>query len=93
MPQVQLNDQVFQAAQRRAAAGGYSSVDDYIADVVVQDLDESGDNLSHIFTPERIASLEQISAEIKAGGKTYSMDEVKEHFEDRRKAWLANHAS
>jgi hypothetical protein len=45
------------------------------------------------FTPEQISELERISAEIKAGGKTYSMAEVQEHFESRRKAWLADHAT
>jgi hypothetical protein len=35
------------------------------------------DELDHVFTPERIAELESISAEIKAGGKTYTMAEVR----------------
>lgn len=93
MAQIQLSDQIFQAAQRRAASGGYSSVDDYIADVVVQDLSEKPDHFDHLFTPERIAHLEKISADIKSGGKTYTMAEAKEHFENRRKAWLTNHAT
>ena len=44
MPQVQLNNQIFTAAQRKAATAGYASVDDYIADVVSHDLsEENGD--------------------------------------------------
>jgi len=92
MPQVQLNDKVFDAAQRRAADGGYTSVDEYIADVVIGDLN-GVENFDHLFTPERIAELETISAEIKAGGKTYTIDEAQEHFETKRKAWLEKHAS
>jgi hypothetical protein len=93
MAQIQLDDQVFKAAQRRAADGGYSSVDEYITDVVVHDLSEETDNFDSLFTPDRIAELDRVSAEIKAGGKTYSLAEATEHFENKRIAWLANHAS
>ena len=92
MPRVQLNDQIFDAAQRRAADEGYASVNEYIADVVTHDLSDA-ENFYHVFTPERLAELEKISAEIKAGGKTYSIDEVREHFATKRNAWLAKHAS
>jgi hypothetical protein len=92
MPQVQLNDQIFDAARRRAADGGYASVNEYIADVVTHDLSDA-ETFHHVFTPERLAELEKISAEIKAGGKTYSIDEVREHFATKRNAWLAKHAS
>jgi hypothetical protein len=52
---------------------------------------EESDNFDHVFTPVRIAALERISADIKAGSKTYTMAEVREHFEKRRKRWVANH--
>jgi len=93
MPQVQLDDQVFKVAQRRAAEAGYSSVDEYVADVVAHDGDDEADNFDHLFTPEALARLDRISADIRAGGKTYTMDEVREHFEKKRKAWLSNHGS
>jgi hypothetical protein len=93
MPEIQLNDQIFKVAQRRAADGGYSSVDEYIADIVVHDITEDADNFNDVFTPERLARLGEISAEIKAGGKTHTIAEVQEHFENKRKAWLANHVS
>jgi len=90
MPQVQLDDHVFKVAQRRAADAGYASIDQYVADVVVQDADT--DDVEYIFTPQVLAQLDQISNDIKAGGKTYTLDEVREHFESKRKAWLAKHA-
>jgi hypothetical protein len=93
MPEVRLDDQVFKVAQRRAADAGYSSVDEYIANVVIHDHSEESDTFDHIFTAERLTELENISAEINAGGKTYTVDEVRAHFENKRKAWLANHAS
>jgi hypothetical protein len=90
MPQIQLTDQIFDAARRRAADGGFSSVDEYIADVLVHDLGEDTDNFDRLFTPERTGHLEKISAEIKAGGKTYTVQEVEKHFENKRKVWLTN---
>ena len=94
MPQVQIDDQVFKAAQRRAADGGYSSVEAYITDVVVHDLTDDRDetpNLDHLFTPQVVTELEQISAKAKAGGKTYTSAEVGEHFRKRSNAWRENH--
>ena len=93
MPQIELTKQIFEAARRRAADVGFSSVDEYIADVLVHELGEDTDNFDRLFTPERTAQLEKNSSEIKAGGKTFTMQEVEEHFENKRKAWLANHSS
>src|ERR1700683_94466 len=93
--QVQLNEKLYKEAQRRAELAGFSSVDEYIADVVSQDLLEAGGedgNHDHLFTPQIIAELDQISAEIRAGGKTYTLDEVERHFEKKREEWLQNHA-
>ena len=95
MPPVQIDDQVFQAAQRRAADGGYSSVEAYITDVVVHDLasaDEETPNLDHLFTPQVIAELEQISARAQAGGTTYTSEEVREHFRRKSQAWVEDHS-
>lgn len=90
MQQVQLDDRLYKEAQRRAAEARFSSVDEYVADVVNDDLiganGEETPNLDHLFTPEVIADLDRISAEIKAGGKTYSSDEVREHFAKKRAA-------
>ncbi|HEY1685695.1 MAG TPA: hypothetical protein VGG19_13085 [Tepidisphaeraceae bacterium] len=93
MPQIQLADQIYKEAQRRAAEGGFSSVDDYVADVISQSIHQPAENYDHLFTPERIAHLDRISAAIKAGAKTYSTAEVQAHFEQKRKQWLDNHAS
>lgn len=93
MPAVQLDKNVFAAAQQRASEAGYPSVDDFVADVVAQSLCEETERFDHIFTPERTAELEQISAAIKAGARTYTAAEVEEHFERKRKEWLARHAT
>lgn len=96
MQQVQLDDRHYKEAQRRAAEAGFSSVDEYVAEMVNDDLTEGNGeetpNLNHLFTPEVIADLDRISAEIKAGGKTYSTDEVREHFKKKREECLQKHA-
>ncbi|HZK81705.1 MAG TPA: hypothetical protein VFC46_11570 [Humisphaera sp.] len=95
--QVQLTENLYREAQRRAIEGGFASVDEYVADVVSQDLvDDDGSepqNFDHLFTPERLAELDRISNEIKAGGQTYTVAEVREHFKQKRKQWLANQAT
>jgi len=93
MQQIQLDDHLYKEAQRRAAAAGFSSVDDFVADVVGQTFQDDAEDQDHLFTPERIAELDRISAEVKAGGKTYTMEEVEAHFDEKRKKWLENHAS
>jgi hypothetical protein len=49
------------------------------------------DNLDHLFTPEVIAHLDRISAAVKAGARTYSLEEADEYIRTAREDWLANH--
>ena len=91
MQQVQLTDQLYRVAQRRASEAGFPSVEEYIADVVTQDIADDTENFDHLFTPTVISELEQISAAAKAGGKTYTSDEVREHFRKKSDEWPANH--
>jgi hypothetical protein len=91
MAQVQLNDRIFVAAQRRAADGGYSSVDEYIADIVVHDLgDESGGatpNLDRFFTPDRLARIDKAEADVRAG-KGFTDEQAETELARRRAEWL-----
>lgn len=92
MHQIKLADQLYRAAERRAAEAGFS-VDDYVADVISQSIQDRAENHDHLFTPERITHLDRISAGVKAGEKTYSTAEVEAHFEQKRKQWLNTRAS
>ena len=80
MQQVQLNDRLYSEAQRRPAKAGFPTVDEYVAEVLTQDLADEAEDLNYLFTPDRIAELDQISAEVKAGAKTYTIDEVQRHY-------------
>lgn len=93
MHRVQLPERLYQEAERRAAEAGFSNVDEYVAQVVSQDLGGEAEDFDFLFTPERLAQLDQISAEIKAGAKTYTMDEVDEHFQKRRETWRQQNGS
>jgi hypothetical protein len=87
MPQVEIDDHVFKAAQRRASDGGYSSVDEYVADIVdlLGDSGEEIPNLDKLFTPRLIAEIDRAAAEVEAGN-FHTADEVKEHFKRKREA-------
>ena len=82
MRQIQLSDELYQEARQRASTAGFESVDEYIADVVQQDLEEVGEDLSHLFTPERLARIDEGVAQADAG-LTIPMDQVREHFRQR----------
>jgi hypothetical protein len=86
MQQVQLNEKLFKAAQRRAAANGFPSVDEYVADVLSLDLKRETDNYDALFTPQRLARIDQAAAQIKAGD-CFTAEQVREHFEHKRASW------
>lgn len=92
MHKVHLNDKLYKEAERRAREAGFGSVDEFVADRLESDFSEERENLDHLFTPEVIADLDRISDDIKAGGKTFTMDEVDQHLEQKRQEWLRKHA-
>jgi hypothetical protein len=91
MHQVKLDDQLYENAQRRAAEAGFSTVDEYVADVVSHDLlDDNGEetpNLDHLFTPERLALIDASAAEIDAGNY-FTAEQANEELARRRAEWL-----
>jgi len=89
MLNIELSDQLYQQARRRATETGFRSVDEYVAQVVASDVSDDLLSDEHIFTPEVVTELKQIDAEIKAGGKTYTEAELDEHFRRRSQAWRA----
>jgi hypothetical protein len=92
MQQVQLTDQIYREAQRRASEAGFASVEEYIADVVTKDVVDDEENFDHLFTPQIVSELEQISAAANAGGRTYTSEEVREHFRKKSDAGRASHS-
>jgi len=91
--QFELTDQLYDQAERRAVEAGFKSVGEYIKGVVSDDLAAESANFDNLFTPERIAHIEAVRADIQAGGKTYTQAEVREHFLKRWESWPEAHAS
>ena len=82
MQQVQLTDRIYKQVKRRADKAGFKSVDEYVTDVLISDLNEDTENVDHFFTPERLAHIGKAAAQIKAG-EFYTAAEVRVHFKKR----------
>jgi hypothetical protein len=95
MHQVTINipDEAYITAKERAKQEGFGSTEVFLSDLVISSISPDSDNQDHVFTTTVISELDRISAEIKAGAKTYTAEEVRTHLAQKRKAWLANHAS
>lgn len=85
MHQVNLNDDLYREAEQRAVAAGFANVDDYVADLLVHDLQIDAGNLDRFFTPERLAHIDRAAAQIEAGN-LFTSDQVREHFQQKRQA-------
>lgn len=86
MRNVQLTDELFEEALRRARAAGFDSVDEYIADFLEQHSD-TGDNFDHLFTPERLALIDKGAGDIKAG-RFCTLEQVDAQLAETKAAWL-----
>jgi PHD/YefM family antitoxin component YafN of YafNO toxin-antitoxin module len=86
MHHIQLNDQLYQEAQRRATEAGFGSVDEYFADMLQHDLEDT-ENLDHFFTPERLAHIDRSIAQIEAG-QGLTSEQAKAELARRRDEWL-----
>jgi len=91
MHQVNLNDELYNEAQRRAAAAGFSSVDEYVADVLSHDFQIDDENLQRFFTPEQLALVDQAAADV-AAGNVHTLDQVQKSLAKTRAAWLRDQA-
>ena len=86
--QVQLSDLVYDQVKRRADEAGFRSVYEYVTDVITNDSEVRFENLDHLFTPERLAHIDKVYAEVKAGAPTYTMEEVSEYIAAKRADWI-----
>ena len=85
--QIQLTDQLLNLATRRAGEAGFTSADEYIADMVSDDLTSETEDRDHRLTPKVVGHLDQIRHEINSGAKTYSQEEVDDYLKEKAKAW------
>ena len=78
MPRVELTDATYRLAVEKAAAYGFASVDDYVADAVLREAAAAAGDFDHLFTPERLAHIDAGLADL-AAGRTYTSAEVDAH--------------
>ncbi len=83
--QIHINDQLYLEAQRRATEAGFSSVDDYVADVLQHNLQQDTENFDYLFTPERVARIDRAAAQIDAD-LGVPAEQMREHFRQKRDA-------
>jgi hypothetical protein len=92
MQKVQLTDQLYKEAERRAREAGFASVDEFVADQLQGNFSEDPEDLDARFTPEVIARLDRVSADMQSGKKA-SKEEVDSQLANAREAWRKDHAS
>jgi hypothetical protein len=85
MHHIQLDDHLFQVAQQRAVEAGFQSVDEYVADVLQNDL-EDAENLDRFFTPDRLAQIDRAAAQL-AAGQGLTPEETDAELARRREEW------
>jgi PHD/YefM family antitoxin component YafN of YafNO toxin-antitoxin module len=61
---LELSDRLYKQAKRRAAEAGFGSVDEFVFEVLSEELSE---NLDLLFTPARLQTIDEAIAEVKAG--------------------------
>ena len=76
MHQINLQDEMYEEARRRAATAGFASVDEFVADVLAQDF-HLDDTFDQFFTPQRLALVDESIADV-AAGNVHSMVQKKE---------------
>ena len=90
---ISVPDEVFIVLSQKAKIDGFESTEQYVRDFILSGHEASPENFDHLFTPKVIEYLDEISARIEAGEKTYTVQEAKEYLAQSRSRWLENHKS
>jgi hypothetical protein len=94
MPLISLSDEVYALTSQRAAAAGFTSVEEYIVNVLSEEhADESSEpepDLRHLFTPERMAKIQR-AIESADAGRTLTLEQVDAELSKSRAEWLKSH--
>ena len=85
MPAIQIANPLYEQARDRAANAGFASVDEYVVEMLREAMGGEK-NCEYLFTPARIAALDQIVKKMEAGGPTFTQEQIDAHFKARREA-------
>ena len=67
MQQVNLTDQLYQEAQRRATEAGFASVDEYVASILSSDYEVVNEELDHFSPPSESPSSMRLLPTLRRG--------------------------
>ena len=76
--EIELTNEQYTRVQQMAKEGG-DTPEDVVREAVSSYLGPSDDEIQAKFTPEVVAHLDRICAEVDAGAKTYTREEVDDH--------------
>ena len=88
MPTVELSESAYRVAVQRSADGGFATVDEYVADVILQDVELTRLELDRLFTPDRMAQIAEGQADV-AAGRVLTSAEVQVNLARVRAEWVA----
>ena len=92
MADIHITDQLYARARRVAIARGFSTVDEFLEDVIQGECSSEIEYLDHLFTTEVLAELDRRVAELDSG-KSVSIKEVEQRIAAKRQQWLSDRAS
>ncbi len=82
-----ISDEVFQSAESQAKRAGYDSTEIFLTELLTESIQGSDIDEDAIFTPERLAIIDQAAKDIDSGGPIYSLGEVKNMVAETRREW------
>ena len=84
--QLSISEEAYVAAQAQAKEQGYASTEVFLNDLLTKSLlDEA--NVENMWSPERIRQIKEASADIAAGGRTFTVSEVRDRIAEQRREW------
>jgi hypothetical protein len=66
------------------------STEVFLSDLVVNSKISDADTYDHLFTPERLAIIDAAAAEAETG-QGITVEQMREIFKEKRRAWQENH--
>lgn len=92
---LEIADEVYRQATQRAQTEGFASLDEYLADAISglasNELGQDRELIDDLFTPEVLAELDRVRTAVQGGGKTFSQEDVDNHFRQKSQAWRDAH--
>ena len=90
--EVELTDEQYARIRLLAKEGG-DTPEEVVREAVASYLGPTDDEIRAKFSPEVMAHLDSLMDEVRAGGRTYTQEDVDAHLEEVKKKWRQSRAS